>query len=228
MSHKIYYDRKIGPTLVSSGSDAFTTALTVTAETAPTAVTAVNYANLVFIVSSPGSIDPTVPATCTDTQGSSFTLVKEVKFAGYALDVFERISASVNVDTTITVSHQAANRRAIVCDEWYNLGSLEKSASAFASSAVAQVDAGEFRTGQKHWLTVAVLGIGGAPHGDSITIPDDWNLITDTGTNYGDSEDVRLVVCYQIATKRKKVDFRPLLGNPRVWGVCMFSIKEKL
>lgn len=228
MSHKIYYDRKIGPTASSSVGDAATTALTVTQETAPTTVTAVNYGNFVYCLSSPGSVAGTIPSTCTDTQGSSYTLVKEVKFGGYCLDVFSRIATTPNVATTVTVAHQPANRRIIASDEWYNLGTLEKTTSSFASTAVAQVDVGEYRVGQKNWLSVAVLGLGGSPYTDSITIPDDWNLITDYGTNYGDGEDVRLVVCYQLANKRKKVDFRPLLGNARIWGVAMFSYKEKL
>ena len=228
MAHKISFDRSITPTPVSSGSDVTTTTLSVTGETAPTTVTAVNYTNFVVQVSSPGDTAGTQAATCTDTQGSTYTLVKEVLFAGFALDVFSKLGAAVNVSTTVTVSHQPSKHRIIANNEWYNIGTFEKISSALASTANAQVDVGEFKVGQKNWLVYAVLAIGGSSHGDSVTIPDDWNLMSDTGTNYGDGNDVRILVCYQIAKKRKKVDFKPLLSNPRVWGATMFSYKEKL
>ena len=144
------------------------------------------------------------------------------------MDVFSKLAATVNVSTTVTVSHQPSKHRIIQNDEWYNIGTFEKISSAYSTTANAQVDVGEFKVGQKNWLVYAVLAIGGSSFGDSVTVPDDWNLIQDTGTNYGDGHDVRLVVCYQIAKKRKKVDFKPILSNPRIWGGVMFSYKEKL
>jgi len=228
MSTDIFYDRLIGPNPVSSGSDQTTTTLSVSSETAPTAVHAITYGNLIVQVSSPGSTPPALPATCTDTQGSSYTLVKEVLFAGYALDVFSRLSTAPNVSTTVTVSHQPSKHRIILCDEWYNLGTYEKLVSSYASTANAQVELGDFHVGNKHWLVYAVVAIGGSPYNDSVVIPDNWNLLHDTGSNYGDGNDVRLVVAYQIANRRNKVDFRPVISNPRVWGGCMFAYKAKL
>jgi len=228
MAHSISYDRLIGPHPVSSVSDTTTTTLTVTSETAPTTVTAVNYCNFVFQLSGPGDTAGTVPATATDTQGSTYSLLKEVKFGSYCLDVFAKIASTPNVSTTVTVSHQPSKNRLIVSDEWYNIGSLEHTVSAFSSSATAQVDSGEFKVGKKKWLTYAVLALGGSPHGDSVSVPDNWNLIEDTGTNYGDGNDIRLLLFYQVANKRQKVDFRPIISNPRVWAAVMFSYKEKL
>jgi len=228
MSSDIFYDRLIGPTTTSSGSDQTTTTLTVTSETAPTAVHAFNYGNFIVQVSSPGDTGPVLPATCTDTQGSSYTLVKEVLFSGFALDIFSRISTTPNVSTTVTVSHQPSKHRIILCDEWYNLGSFEKKSSAYSATANALTDLAEFHVGAKHWLVYSVLAIGGSSHGDAVTIPDDWNLLHDVGTNYGDGEDVRLVIAYQIANKRKKVDFRPTIGTARVWGSVMFAYKAKI
>ncbi len=228
MAHQIRYDRAIGPTATSTVSDETTTTLTVTSETAPTTVTAVNYCNFVFQLSGPGDTAGTVPATATDTQGSSYTLIKEVKFGSYCLDVFTKIASTPNVSTTVTVTHQPSKNRIIMSDEWYNIGSHEHTVSAFSSTATAQVDTGEFKVGKKRWLTYAALAIGGSPHGDSVTVPDDWNLIEDTGTNYGEGSDIRLLLFYQIANKRKKMDFKPVIANPRVWAAVMFSYKEKL
>lgn len=224
---QIFYDRVIGPTLASSGGDVTTTALTVTAESAPTAVTASTYANFVVCIQSPGT-GPVTPSTATDTQGSAYTLLKEVQFAGFELDVFSRLATTPNVSTTITVSHQPSQHRIIVSDEWYNLGTPENNVSALSATVNADVDLGEFRVGRKHWLVYAVLAIGGSAYNDSVTIPDNWDLLHDTGSNYGDGNDVRLIIAYQIANQRVKVDFRPVISNPRVWGGVMFSYKQKI
>lgn len=223
---QITYDRLIGPEESTTEADETTTTLTVADETAPTTFTPVNYVNFVFQVSAPGDTTSSTPATATDTQSSTYTLIKEVKFANYVLDIFSKTATSVNVDTTVTVTHPPTKNRIIVGDEWYNLQSLERTVSSYASSATAQVETGEFKVGNKKWLVYAVLAVGGLPHDDTINIPDDWNLILDTGTNE-EATDVRLVLCYQIADKRKKVIFRPLLSTARVWGSVMFGYKGK-
>jgi hypothetical protein len=228
MAHKITFDRSFGPTAVSAGSDTTTTTIAVTAETAPTEVTAVNYTNFVMHVAGPGDTGHTTAATCTDTQGSSYNLIKEVLFGTFALSVFSKLAAVVNVDTTVTVAHQLSKHRLIANDEWYNIGTFEKMSSAYSSTVNAAVDAGTFKVGHKNWLVYGVLAIGGSAYSDSVTIPSDWNLIHDSGTNYGDGNDVRIVVCYQVAKKRKKVEFKPVISNPRLWGAVMFSFKEKL
>ncbi len=228
MAHEIKYDRSIGPVTVNSGSDATTSTISITSETAPTDFSAVTYFNFIIQVSSPGDTSPTTAATCTDTQASTYTLVKEVLFGGYALDIFSRAATAPAATSTVTTSHQPSKHRILVNDEWYNISNFEKISSAYSSTANAQIDLGEFKSGQKDWLVYAVAAIGGSSHGDSISIPDDWHLLHDYGTNYGDGQDVRMVVCYQIAKKRKKVDFKPVISNPRVWGAVMFSYKEKL
>jgi hypothetical protein len=229
MSSDIFYDRLIGPTSHVDVSDEVTTTLSVGGETAPTEVSARNYGTVVIQVSGPGDTPPALPATCSDTLGGSYTLVKEVLFNGFALDVFSHVEKTPYGTTTVTTSHQPAKRRIIMASEWYNLNNVvEKHASAFSATSNAAVELGDFHIGRRHWLVIAALAIGGASHGDSVSIPDDWNLLLDSATNVGDSHDIRLIVAYQIANKHKKVDFHPTIGNPYCWGGVMFAYKAKI
>lgn len=228
MSSDIFYNRLIGPTPDIDVTDQTTTVLSISGETAPTDVSAKNYGTIVIQVSNPGDTSPALPATCSDSLGGSYTLIKEVLFSGFALDVFSRISKTPYGATTLTTSHQPSKRRIIMASEWYNLNSLEKYSNALSTTANASVELGDFHIGRRHWLVVAALAIGGASHGDSVSIPDDWNLLQDTATNVGDSNDIRLIVAYQIANRHKKVDFRPTIGNPYTWGGVMFAYKAKI
>jgi len=228
MGHPITYDRVLGPSIVTSGGDQTTTTLTVTSESAPTTVTAANYYNFIAQVSCPGSTTTTTPATAADTLSGVYTLIREVTFSGYALDVFVHTATTPNASTTITVTHQPSLHRIISNEEWYNLSSLEHTISAYTATATANVDVGSFNVGQRHWLVYAVLAIGGSPYSDSISIPADWNLLHDTGTNYGDTKDVRLITCYQITDKRKKVTFKPIISTARIWSCVMFAYKQKI
>lgn len=228
MSSDIFYDRLIGPTSAIDITDQTTTQLTVAGEVAPTDVTAKNYGTIVIQVSNPGSTPPVLPATCSDSLGGSYTLVKEVLFSSFALDVWTRISKTPYGATTITTSHQPSKRRIIMASEWYNLQSLEKQSNAISTTANSSVELGDFHIGRRHWLIVAVLAIGGASYNDSVSIPDDWHLLKDVATNVGDSNDCRLVVAYQIANRHKKLDFRPTIGNPYTWGGVLFAYKAKV
>jgi hypothetical protein len=228
MSQDIIYDRVIGPSLVTAGSDQTTTTLSIPSETAPTTLTARTYGNIFVQVSSPGLTTETTAATAVDSQSNIYLLVKEVLFAGFALDVFSHTETTPDVATTLTVTHQPSRHRIILGDEWYNIVSTaEHVTSGLASSPVAQVDIGEFHVGNKSWLVYAVLAIGGSAYGDSITIPTGWNLLHDTGSDYSDGHDVRLVVCYQTATDRQKIEFNPVISTARVWGAVMMAYKKK-
>ncbi len=224
---KISYDRVLGPTTTSVGGDLTTTTLAVTSETAPTTFTPRNYVNFVAVVTNPGDTEPTQSASCVDSLANTFTLIKGVQFDGYGLDVFSRTATTVNAESTITVTHQPSKRKIILSDEWYNVGSLEKTVSAYASTSASLIDVTDFRTGQKEWLVYAVLALGGSSHSDSITIPGGWNLLHDTGTNIGDGVDVRMIVCYQLASKKEKIDFTPTISSARVWGAVVFACKVK-
>lgn len=226
--YDITLDRKFGPQPYSAITDSNQTTYQQVSQEKPIGVPIINFADFYFVLCSNALNENNTESSIQDNVDGNYEKINEIKFSQHSLSVFSKFSSVPNNHAQITIRHKNSKNRLLAIHSWYNIGKFSNVTNSLTYLPNAQVDLEGYRIGARNTLTYAVLAIGQSQISDTVTIPHDWNLLSDGATNYGDGKDIRLVICYQISNGKKKLDFTPILSIPRIHGTVMFSHRQRL